>query len=542
MDGWRSDLGALPLPVWGEGWGEGVTELSRDLNPSPHPSPSGRGSRSSLPPTISTLRPDDMLSALAAVLVAFLADALDRDHPLALRGIEHDHTLGRAPGDADAFDARADELAAVGHQHELVPVLDRERGDQLAGFLPDRAVALAHIHGDNAFSAAAGDAVFVGRRALAVAALGDREHELLGRRHFHIALLAELDGAARLFGVRRALLRLPVDAAADRTRTLEIRRALVGARLHVPQDRKRNHLVALGERDTANAVRRASLEHAHVGDRETNALAPAYREKDVVVFRANLHVDDRVPLVELHGDDPRRSNFHEVGELVAPHVAARGGKHHVELTPSVLVLGQRHERGDGLALFERQDVDQRLAARLRRRLRQPPHFLLVDTAVRREEQHRRVGRGHEQPRDEILLARLHPRPPLPTAPLRAIGRQRHALDVAEMGDRHHHVLAVDEVFFLHLAFLLEDDRAAGSGKLLPHRLQLVLDDGLDARTRAQNVEVVRDLLGELVELGLDLVAAERGETLETQVEDGFGLFGRELVGAARRHLVARIVD
>src|SRR5262249_42921726 len=93
------------------------------------------------------------IAALAAVLVAFLADALDRDHPLALRGIEHDHTLGRAPGDADAFDARADELA---------PVLDRERRDQLAGFLPGRAVALAHIHGDNAFSAAAGDAVFVG--------------------------------------------------------------------------------------------------------------------------------------------------------------------------------------------------------------------------------------------------------------------------------------------------------------------------------------------------------------------------------------------
>src|SRR5262247_660228 len=243
------------------------------------------------------------IPALAAVLVAFLADALDRHHPLALRGIEHDHTLGRAPGDADAFDARADELTAVGDQHELVPVLDRERRDQLAGFLPDRAVTLAHIHGDNAFSAATGDAVFVGRRALAVAALGDREHELLGRRHFHIALLAELDGAARLFRVGRALLRLPVDAAADRTRTLEIRRALVGARLHVPQDRKRNHLVALGERDAANAVRGASLEHTHVGDRETNTLPAACSEKNVVVFRANLHVDDRVPLVELHGDD-----------------------------------------------------------------------------------------------------------------------------------------------------------------------------------------------------------------------------------------------
>src|SRR5262249_7504341 len=101
-------------------------------------------------------------AVLAAVLVAFLANALDRDHPLAFRGIEHDHPLGRAPGDADALDARADELTAVGDQHELVPVLDRERGDQLAGFLPDRAVALTHIHGDDAFSAATGDTIFVG--------------------------------------------------------------------------------------------------------------------------------------------------------------------------------------------------------------------------------------------------------------------------------------------------------------------------------------------------------------------------------------------
>src|SRR5262249_549284 len=223
-----------------------------------------KGNGASPPAMTARLGRRDIL-ALAAVFVAFLADALDRDHPLALRGVEHDHTLGRAPGDADAFDPRADKLAAIGDQHELVPVLDRERRDQLAGFLPDRAVALAHIHAHDAFSAATGDAVFVGRRALAVAALGDREHELLGRRHFHIALLAKLDGAARLFGVGRALLRLPVDAAADGTCTLEIRRALVGARLHVPQDRQRDYPVALRKRDAANAVRGAPLEHAHVG-------------------------------------------------------------------------------------------------------------------------------------------------------------------------------------------------------------------------------------------------------------------------------------
>ena len=67
-----------------------------------------------------------------------------------------------------------------------------------------------------------------------------------------------------------------------------------------------------------------------------------------------------------------------------------------------------------------------------------------------------------------------------------------------------------------------------------HRGELVLDDRLDARARAQDVEIVGDLGGELVELGLDLVAAERGEALQAQVEDGLGLLGGQPRGAGRR--------
>ena len=57
------------------------------------------------------------------------------------------------PGDADARDRHADELAAVGHQHDLVAVLHRERSDE-------RAVAGVDRHGDDAFAAAPGDAIF----------------------------------------------------------------------------------------------------------------------------------------------------------------------------------------------------------------------------------------------------------------------------------------------------------------------------------------------------------------------------------------------
>ena len=111
-----------------------------------------------------------------------------------------------------------------------------------------------------------------------------------------------------------------------------------------------------------------------------------------------------------------------------------------------------------------------------------------------------------------------------------------------MGDGDDHVLALDQVFLLHLPFLVYDLGAPRRGKFAPHGSQLVLDDGLDTRPRAQDIEVIGNLGSELVELRLDLVAAERGQALQPQVEDGFGLLGRELVRALRGHPVARIVD
>ena len=121
-------------------------------------------------------------------------------------------------------------LPCVGHQHDLVGLLDRERGDQLADLRLEHELAallLPDVHGDDAFAAAAGDAVLVGRGALAVAALRQRQHELLGRRHFDIALFAELDRRHRLLAVGHRLL---LDAAAPhRVGALEIGGALVRA-------------------------------------------------------------------------------------------------------------------------------------------------------------------------------------------------------------------------------------------------------------------------------------------------------------------------
>ncbi len=249
-----------------------------------------------------------------------------------------------------------------------------------------------------------------------------------------------------------------------------------------------------------------------------------------------------VALVELHRDDAGGANVDEIGQLVPPHGAARRREHHVELVPGRLVLGNRHDGGDGLALFERKNVDQRLAARLRRRQREPPDLFLVDLAARREEQHRRMGRGHEQPRDEILFAGLHAGAALAAARCCAIGRERHALDVTEMRHGDDHVLALDQVFVFDLAFLIDDHGAARRGEILLHRREFVLDDGLNAGARAQDVEIVGDLDGKLVELFLDFVAAKRGEALQAQIENGLGLFERQAIGAGFADAVTRIVD
>src|SRR5262245_45250262 len=109
-----------------------------------------------------------------AIPVAFglVAETSDGHDALAPLHLEQRHALGLAAGDADVVHRAADELSAVGHQHDLVAFGNREGGHHLA-------VALGDVHVGNALPAAAGDPVFIGRTALAIAARSDRKDELL---------------------------------------------------------------------------------------------------------------------------------------------------------------------------------------------------------------------------------------------------------------------------------------------------------------------------------------------------------------------------
>ena len=153
-----------------------------------------------------------------------------------------------------------------------------------------------------------------------------------------------------------------------------------------------------------------------------------------------------------------------------------------------------------------------------------------------------MGRSDKKFRREILVLRAHAGAALATAALRTIGRERHALDIAGVAHGHHHVFALDQVLVLDFALVLDDLGAARRGELVADGGELILDDAEHPGARAQDLEVVLDLLGELLQLFGDFVTAQCSEALQAQVENGAGLFVGQAIGALLRQRVARIGD
>ena len=118
---------------------------------------------------------------LVALRVARLAKAGRRDHLLTFRRAEQGYTGGAAAGNPHIVDRAADQGAAVGDKHDLVGRLHRAGCDHHVASLVD-----VDIY--DARATAVGDAVFVGRGALAEAVRRDGENELLRRGEFGAAL------------------------------------------------------------------------------------------------------------------------------------------------------------------------------------------------------------------------------------------------------------------------------------------------------------------------------------------------------------------
>src|SRR5690606_16014339 len=171
-------------------------------------------------------------------------DRLDVDDALALAEADDDHALRVAAGLADLAHARADDLAAVGDDDDLIVRLDERELHELA-------VTRRAIHGDDALAGAALEAPLGDGRALAVAVLADREHLLT---------------------------------------------------LGVGDDGHAHDAVALAELDALHA-HRVAAHRAHLGDLEADAHAARRAEDDLVGVAHDRRGEELVALLDGHGDD-----------------------------------------------------------------------------------------------------------------------------------------------------------------------------------------------------------------------------------------------
>ncbi len=130
-----------------------------------------------------------------------------------------------------------------------------------------------------------------------------------------------------------------------------------------------------------------------------------------------------------------------------------------------------------------------------------------------------MGRGYKDAGNNILVLHHHAGASLTAAPLRTIRRQRRALDIAAMGDGHHHVFALDQVFDIMFEFIFQDDRAARIGKPIANINQFIRQDLHAAGPRRQNFQIIGDTQLNFLRFLLQLLPLHTGQALQAQVQN-----------------------
>ena len=239
-----------------------------------------------------------------------------------------------------------------------------------------------------------------------------------------------------------------------------------------------------------------------------DCLAGGRHHDDVLALSNTAHADKAVAVLEVDRDKAvtARTVVLLHGRLL--HHAVLGGEHEVLVGREVL---RRDDGADGLALFKRQQVHDSSAARVTGRLGKLVDLQTVHLALRGEEQHEGVRGCNEQVLDVVVILQVHRLHALAATLLLAVRGNGQALDVAGLRDRDHHALLGDEVFDVQVLGSIGELRFARSGELLLDLLQLLLDDVAHQLRVGEHAVVVRDLLAQLFQLGLDLLALQTGQ-------------------------------
>src|SRR5918998_745671 len=384
-------------------------------------------------------------------------------HRVACAQVHHPDALGPAALAGDRVGVHADGGPEVGDDHELVqPRTDDPHAGQLAA-LP------VGLHGDNALAAAALRPVLGDGRALAEAALGEQEQ--IGR--------------------------------------------VVGDNVH-----RQDH-VAFGERDALDTA--GSAAHgARFGLLEADALAVAAYDHDLVALGGVADGDQLVVVGKVDGDDPVALQGRVVLQELRLLDDAVPGREQ-EVLRLLELLGRQHG-GDVLALRERQQVGDVTPLGRPSHPRELVDLEAIHLALVGKEEHVVVGGRDKEVVDVVALFQLHPGDAHPAAALLAERVDGDALQVAAVGDGDDHLLLGDEVLDLEVHALFgRYGRPALVGEGRPDLLELLLDDAVHLRLVGQDAFEVLDLLPEVLVLALHLLALQRGEPLQPEVEDGLRL-------------------
>src|SRR5690348_2620880 len=295
-----------------------------------------------------------------------MADVRGVDDRVALLEFHDADALRRAAGLADLEDAGADDDAFARYDHDLVVGLHEQ-------LLDDIAVLLGAVERFDALTAAIRLAIVVDRRALAVAVARDDEDLS--------AILAD-------------------DVHRDDVRTP-------------------------GEAHGAHAAARA----AHRANGlliEADRVAVRCREHELGGAVGQLDVEQFIALHEIDRDEPGAADAAEIGERRLLYVSAP--RHHDE----ELFGAERADRehgGDGLARRQRQQVDERRAARLSRRVGDLMRAQPVDAPAIGEEEDVLVRRRREEMARHVFLLEVDAGDAAAAAVLRAKRIDVLALDV-----------------------------------------------------------------------------------------------------------------
>jgi hypothetical protein len=304
--------------------------------------------------------------------------------------------------------------------------------------------------------------------------------------------------------------------------------AVLGRRHDRPgaDDREPDHFVGrAAEFEPAHAGRR-SAHWPHVLLREANRFAGAREQHDVLVAAGDACADQAIVVAQLDGDNAARALPRERGQRRLLDRAVLGRQEH-ELV--FLERLDRQDRVDALALFERQQIDDRAAARARRRLRYLVHLEPVRFAAAREAQHGVVRVRDEQLIDEVFVLDARRRTAATAAPLGLVGLGRLRLRIARVRERDHDGFFRDEILDGEVVVVLDDLRAPLVGVSRAHFRELATDDFLQLVGVGEDLEELLNTVYQLAVFSGYFVLLKTRQSVQTQVENRLRLRRRKPV-------------